>query len=81
MKSTSLAEHVREEQSSPVGKGRFVHASNNKPFSAGTRGQLHGLSLDTGTDEATEKNQIPARQGCGRYKSHLHFGHVMDIFP
>lgn len=55
MKSTNLAEHVREVQSSLVGNGRFVHASNNKPFSAGTKGQLHGLSLNTGTEEATEK--------------------------
>lgn len=81
MKSTNLAEHVREVQSSLVGNGRFVHASNNKPFSAGTKGQLHGLSLNTGTEEATEKNQIPARQGCGSFKAHLHFSNVMDLFP
>lgn len=40
-----------------LGRGRFVYASNNTPFSAGTEGQPDGLSLDTYTGEATEKTK------------------------
>lgn len=46
-----------------------MDASSNTPFSAGTKSQLNVPSLNTCTEEATEQNQIPARPGCGRYKS------------
>lgn len=48
-----------------LGRGSFLDASNNTPFSAGTEGQLNGTCIE----EAVEKNQIPAKQECGRYKS------------
>lgn len=59
-----------------LGKGSFVDASNNSSFSAGTKCQLNGLSLFTCTEKATEKTQIPAGQGCGRYKSGAVTGHI-----
>lgn len=58
------------------GRGSFIDASNNTAFSAGTEGQLNGLPLDTCPEEAIEKNQIPAWQGCGRYKSGGMTGHI-----
>jgi len=70
MKTKSLAEltgMLEKNNLVLLGGGSFLDASNNTPFSTGTEGQLNGLLLDTCIEEAIEKRQLPAKQGCGRY--------------
>ena len=60
MKTKSLAELIGMLEKNNLfllGRGSFLDASNNTSFSTGTEGQLNGLSLDTCTEEATEKNK------------------------
>lgn len=49
--------HVGKEQSFLMGRGSFLGASNSSSFSAGTEGQLNGLSVHTCIEQAVEKTK------------------------
>ena len=59
MKTKSVAELIGmlEKNIFLFVRGSLLDASNNKSFSAGTEGQLGGLSLEKCTEESIEKTK------------------------